>query len=118
MTAIGAQQVARRVHGAAPAETTAPRYIGLVTRTIAFVVDAAIVNAIAAVTAAAIVLVLSLFPLSHDLRTVLVAIGGAAFFLWVIAYFATFWATTGQTPGNRLMRIRVMRSSGDRVRAW
>lgn len=116
MTAIGAQEVARRVHGTAPADTTGPRYVGLVTRTIAFVIDAAIVNGVAAVTAAAVVLVLSLFPISHDLRTVLVAIGGAAFFVWVVAYFATFWATTGQTPGNRLMRIRVTRPSGGRLR--
>src|SRR3954468_24703921 len=114
MTAIGAQQVARRVHGAAPAETTAPRFTGPGTRTIPFVVDAAIVNGVAAVTAAAVVLVLSLFPISHDLRTVLVAIGGAAFFVWVVAYFATFWATTGQPPGNRVMRIRVTRPAGGR----
>jgi len=29
--------------------------------------------------------------------------------LWLVvnAYFAVFWSTTGQTPGNRLMHIRV-----------
>ena len=112
MTAVRAQEIARRVHGAPPAEEARPRYVGLVTRGIAFVVDAAIVNTVAAVTAAAVVLVLSLFPLSHNLRTVLVAVGGALFFVWVVAYFATFWATTGQTPGNRVMRIRVTRPSG------
>jgi uncharacterized RDD family membrane protein YckC len=116
MTAIGAQEVARRVHGTPPVAASSPRYVGLVTRAIAFVVDAAIVNGVAAVTAASVVLVLSLFPISHNLRTVLVAIGGAAFFVWVVAYFATFWGTTGQTPGNRVMRIRVTRPSGGRLR--
>jgi uncharacterized RDD family membrane protein YckC len=118
VTAIGAQEMARRVHGAPAVETTSPRYIGLVTRAIAFAVDAAIVNGIAAVTAAAAALILSLFPLSHNARTVIVAVGGALFFVWVIAYFATFWATTGQTPGNRVMRIRVMRPTGARVHVW
>jgi uncharacterized RDD family membrane protein YckC len=116
MTAIGAQDVARRVHGTPPAEAAGPQYIGLITRAIAFAIDAAIVNGVAAVTAAAVVLILSLFPLSHDARTVLVAVGGFVFFVWVVAYFATFWATTGQTPGNRVMRIRVTRPSGGRLR--
>jgi uncharacterized RDD family membrane protein YckC len=116
MTAVQAQEVARRVHGEpVPAEPPGPHYIGLVTRAVAAAIDAAIVNAIAAVTAAAVVLVLSLFPIGHAARTVFVAVGGALFFIWVIAYFATFWATTGQTPGNRLMRIRVTRSSGERL---
>jgi uncharacterized RDD family membrane protein YckC len=65
-----------------------------------------------------VVLILSLFPLGSVAKTVLVAVGGVVFLLWVIAYFATFWATTGQTPGNRVMRIRVMRPSGARVHAW
>jgi uncharacterized RDD family membrane protein YckC len=117
MTAIGAQEVARRVHGAPPVEATGPQYIGLITRAIALAVDAAIVNGIAALTFAAAALILSLFPLGHTARTVLVAVGGALFFIWVVAYFATFWATTGQTPGSRVMRIRVMRPTGRRVHA-
>jgi uncharacterized RDD family membrane protein YckC len=120
MTAAGAQaqEVARRVHGAPPpVEAAEPHYIGLVTRAIAFAIDAAIVNGIAAVTAGAVALILALFPLGHNARTVLVAVGGVLFFIWVVAYFATFWATTGQTPGNRLMRIRVVRGSGERVHA-
>jgi uncharacterized RDD family membrane protein YckC len=116
MTAVQAQEVARRVHGEpVPARPPGPQYIGLVTRAIAAAIDAAIVNGIAAVTAAAVALVLSLFPHGHNARTVFVAVGGVLFFIWVIAYFATFWATTGQTPGNRVMRIRVTRASGARL---
>jgi uncharacterized RDD family membrane protein YckC len=87
-----------------------------VTRAVAFVVDAAIVNAVAAIVAASAALVISVFPISDTVHTVLVAIGGFAFFAWVIGYFATFWATTGQTPGNRVMRIRVTRPDGGGLR--
>jgi uncharacterized RDD family membrane protein YckC len=107
------ERVARRVHGSPPPVViTVPEYAGLVTRAIAGAVDAALVNAIAAIVAAATALVISVFPVSHQIHTVLVAIGGVAFFIWVVAYFTTFWSTTGQTPGNRLMEIRVTRDDG------
>ena len=111
------RHVAARVHRPPPAPPVRIEYVGLITRAVAFVVDAAIVNGIAAVVAAAAALVLALFPLGHDMRTLIVAIAGAAFFIWVIAYFSTFWATTGQTPGNRLMRIRVTRPGGKALKA-
>ncbi|HEX6460815.1 MAG TPA: RDD family protein [Thermoleophilaceae bacterium] len=107
-----AQDVARRVHRTPPPVATGPQYVGLVTRTIAFVVDAAIINTVAAVTAAAAALVISIFPVSKTVHSVIVAVGGVLFFAWVIGYFATFWSTTGQTPGNRLMQIRVTRADG------
>ena len=107
-----AQDVAWRVHGAPPQAVSGPRYVGLVTRAIACVIDVAIVNAVAAVVAAAAALVISVFPVSHALHDALVAAGGALFLVWVVGYFATFWATTGQTPGNRVMQIRVTRPGG------
>ena len=107
-----AQDIARRVHGTPPPPASEPRYIGLVTRAIAFAIDAAIVNLVAVVVAGAAALILSIFPLGHNAKTVFVAVGGFLWFVWLMAYFATFWATTGQTPGNRLMRIRVQRPSG------
>lgn len=111
-----AQDVARRVHGKPPPPVTGPRYAGLVTRVIAFVVDAAIINGVAAIVAAAAALVLALFPLGHQARTVIAAIGAAVFVVWMVGYFATFWATTGQTPGNRVMHVQVMRASGARLK--
>ena len=44
------------------------------------------------------------------------AAGGVLFVIWVIVYFTTFWTNGGVTPGNRVMRIRVMRADGSRVR--
>jgi len=90
-------------------------YVGLVTRVLAFALDAALINAIAILTAAAVSLFLSVVTVPHELRTLALALGGAAYVLWVVAYFVTFWATTGQTPGSRVLRIRVRPQAGERL---
>ena len=87
-------------------------YVGLVTRAIAFAIDAAIVNAVAIVVAAIVALTLTIVSKPDELRGVLIAIGGVAWLLWTVGYFATFWSTTGQTPGNRILRIRVSAADG------
>jgi uncharacterized RDD family membrane protein YckC len=108
-----AQQAARRVHGEpAPAPLG---YQGLVTRAIAFTIDAAVINVVAVVAAAATALVVSALSLSDQLDPVLVALGGTLFLLWSAAYFVTFWSSTGQTPGNRVMEIRVVRARDGRA---
>lgn len=113
--AARAQATARRVHGVDARSTPVQEYIGLVTRIIAFALDAAVINTVAIVVGAIAVLVLSLLPTGHDLKQVLAIVGGAVFVLWTIGYFLTFWTTTGQTPGNRVMQIRVVRSDGTRL---
>jgi uncharacterized RDD family membrane protein YckC len=90
----------------------APEYEGLVTRAIAFAVDAAIIDLIALVVGVGLGLALSILSISDNLQTVLLACGAAAFAVWTVAYFAVFWSTTGQTPGNRLMHIRVCDGDG------
>jgi uncharacterized RDD family membrane protein YckC len=87
-------------------------YAGIVTRAIAFAIDAAIIDAVAVAVGAIVALVLSILPTSHNERTVFAAVGAGLFVLWSIAYFVTFWTTTGQTPGNHVMRIRVQRDQG------
>jgi uncharacterized RDD family membrane protein YckC len=87
-------------------------YQGLVTRAIAFVVDAAIINLIALLVGVGVGLALSILSISDTAETVLLACGAGAFAVWTVAYFAVFWSTTGQTPGNRLMRIRVCCDDG------
>jgi uncharacterized RDD family membrane protein YckC len=67
---------------------------------------------VAIVTAAIVALTLTIVSKPDELRTVLVAVGGVAWVLWTVGYFATFWSTTGQTPGNRLLRIRVSAADG------
>jgi len=85
-------------------------YEGLVTRGIAFAIDAAVINLVALIVGVGVALVLSLFSLSETAKTIVVAAGGAGYLGWTVTYFVTFWSTTGQTPGNRLLRIRVCRA--------
>jgi uncharacterized RDD family membrane protein YckC len=91
-------------------------YQGLVTRAIAFAVDAAIINLVALVVGVGVGLALSILSVGHEAEVLLLACGGVAFVIWSIAYFVTFWSTTGQTPGDRLMQIRVCREDGEPVR--
>ena len=52
-----------------------------------------------------------------DKGLLLVAIGAVLAFVWTVAYFTFFWSATGQTPGNRVMRIRVEDAvSGETIR--
>jgi len=82
-------------------------YAGLATRALAFAIDGAIVNAVAWSVALVVALGLSLFEIPDDLRTVLAAAGAVVALVWTLSYFTFFWSTTGQTPGNRVMRIEV-----------
>ena len=103
-----------------PAADSAPepdaRYVGLATRTIAFAIDAAIINGVALAVELGAALILSLFHLPNDFKQVLVAIGAGAWVIWSIAYFVVFWSTTGVTPGNRIMLIRVEARDGRRIK--
>src|SRR5687768_5189583 len=87
-------------------------YEGLVTRGLAFAVDAVVINLVAISVAGVMSLILSVLSLPDALDGVLIGIGGAAFLVWVVAYFVTFWSTTGQTPGDRVMRITVRCADG------
>lgn len=100
-------------------ESAAPAgYGGLVTRAIAAAIDALLINLAALAVAAVVALVLSIFPTPHDTKTLLAAIGAVLFAVWVAAYFVTFWTTAGQTPGDRVMRVVVLREDGGRLRPW
>jgi len=97
-----------RVHESGRQDTSELQYEGLVTRGIAFAVDAAVIDLVAIVVAGGVALALSVLSLPKDsLDPVLVAAGGVLFLAWSVGYFVTFWSTTGQTPGSRWMRIKV-----------
>jgi uncharacterized RDD family membrane protein YckC len=91
-------------------------YVGLVTRALAFAIDAAIINVVAIVTGAVVALTLSVVSLPEEVKTLALAVGGVAYLLWCVGYFVTFWATTGQTPADRLFDIRVRPAVGERLR--
>lgn len=91
-------------------------YVGLVTRAVAFAIDVALVDLVALLTAAVVALAVSVISISDDVRTALIAVGGVTYALWVVGYFVVFWSTTGQTPGSRLLRFRVVAVDGRRLR--
>ena len=89
-----------------PARTERPVYAGIATRAIALTTDAAltIVLFMSVVGMAALVsaLVGGLRP-----EWLVGALLASGWTLVVATYFALFWSSAGQTPGMRLMRIRV-----------
>jgi uncharacterized RDD family membrane protein YckC len=95
--------------------TTAPgeeeRHIGIVTRAVSWVLDAALINLVAIMVGLGTALVLSIFPLGKNLKTPLEAIAGTAYVAWIALYFVVFWSMTGQTPGARIMQIRLVRGA-------
>jgi len=99
---------AARVRVSTVTEVHASDYTGLVTRAIGFGIDALIIDLTAVVVAAIVALALSLFNVPSEIDTALAAIGAVVFVVWSAAYFVTFWSTTGQTPGARVMRFRVL----------
>jgi uncharacterized RDD family membrane protein YckC len=113
----GARPAAVRVHETGRESLPELRYEGLVTRGIAFAIDAAVIDLVAIVVAGGVALALSVLSVPKDsLDMVLLATGGALFLAWSVGYFVTFWSTTGQTPGSRLMRIRVCADDGGVLR--
>jgi uncharacterized RDD family membrane protein YckC len=109
--AVAAAEAAAEVLAAA--EPVAPVvYVGLVTRALAFAVDAAIINAVALLVSVVVALALSILKVHDAWLAVSAVIGGVVYLTWTVSYFAAFWSTTGQTPGNRAMRIRVTANDG------
>jgi uncharacterized RDD family membrane protein YckC len=95
--------------------TPAPAYEGLVTRAIAFAVDSAVINLVALIVSVSVGLALSVLDPSSNAEKIALAVGGVAYVLWSVGYFVIFWSTTGQTPGSRLLRIRVCRADTNEV---
>ena len=95
----------------------ASRFGGLVSRAIAIVTDAALAHVAFLVIAASVGLVLSL---AGEIGTGWVegAVAGGGWAVVVAAYFVTFWTTTGQTPGMRMMRLRVVTRAGGPPSVW
>jgi uncharacterized RDD family membrane protein YckC len=91
----------------AAAAPAAVGYVGLVTRALAFAVDAAVINLVAVLTTAVVGLALSVLSIPDGITDLLVVAGGGLYVLWSVGYFVAFWSTTGQTPGARLLRFKV-----------
>jgi uncharacterized RDD family membrane protein YckC len=93
------------------ARTEAVPFAGLATRGVALAVDALALNLLF-LTGAALVGLVSSFV--GELRPVWLAaaLSATAWLILNVAYFAGFWTALGQTPGMRLMRLRVVGKDG------
>jgi uncharacterized RDD family membrane protein YckC len=93
-----------------PGELSLP-YAGIATRGVALGVDAALVTMIFLTGTAVLGLVVSLVwnPRPASIVGTVIAVAGL---LFEVAYFAGFWSTAGQTPGMRLMHLRVVDGAG------
>jgi uncharacterized RDD family membrane protein YckC len=109
------QSAVRRLLGRPAAEVS--RFGGLSTRAVALVTDAALAQLAFLVVAASVGLVLSLVG---NLRAGWLdgLLAGGGWFAVVSLYFVSFWAATGQTPGMRIMRLRVVTPGGRPPTLW
>jgi uncharacterized RDD family membrane protein YckC len=88
-------------------------YGGIATRAIALAADVAIVQVFVFAGGAVLALVAALaggIDLDDTITRILAA---AAWAGAVCAYFVTFWSTAGQTPGMRMMDLRVCTAGGE-----
>jgi uncharacterized RDD family membrane protein YckC len=86
-------------------------YAGVATRAVALAVDVALAHVIVFVGGAIVALVGSLVG-DVRLDTLGRLLAAAAWIAVVSSYFVLFWSTAGQTPGMRLMGLRVMTYNG------
>lgn len=87
-------------------------YAGIVTRGVALAIDAAVLTGGFAVASAVFGLILSLFT-SVEVTSPAAVLGVAG--TWtcvVVGYFTLGWTIAGETPGMRLMRLRVVDATG------
>jgi len=103
---------ARRLFGLGVSERDG-RFGGLASRGAALVIDAALVQLGFAVLVGAIGLVAALAGAKAG--WIAGTLAGAGWLLTGAVYFVAFWSSTGETPGMRVMRLRVLTSSGARV---
>jgi len=91
------------------------RCAGLASRTLAFAVDLVLAQVVFLICSALVGLIVALVG---ELRPVWLfgAIAGAGWLLLVGAYFVFFWTLGGQTPGMRLVHLRVVDRFGESPR--
>ena len=88
-------------------------YAGIVSRTVALAIDAGTLTIGFAVASGVFGLILSLFT-AVEVSSPGAVLGAAGVWsLVVTGYFVLFWTLVGETPGMRLMALRVINQAGD-----
>jgi uncharacterized RDD family membrane protein YckC len=109
------ETAARKIVGRRPAATSA--FGGLATRGLAIVLDLVLAHAVFLFVAGSVALITSLAG-NLESGWLAGAIASAGWAVVVVTYFVAFWSTTGQTPGMRLLRLRVLAGSGSPPSVW
>ncbi|HEU4425398.1 MAG TPA: RDD family protein [Pilimelia sp.] len=100
-------------------EPAARAYAGVVSRTVAFVVDVVIVGTIAGGTVLFVELIgFVMGAQARDLARALVPVFVAAVPALLAFYGMFFWAMAGRTPGMALLGIRVVTTTGRQRISW
>ncbi|MDP4604025.1 MAG: RDD family protein [Solirubrobacteraceae bacterium] len=107
-TSMAQVEAAVRLRGPAAVEGAPQRYVGLVTRLLGFVVDALIINLVAAFSWAVVALTMSALSVPDSVNAAIVGIMGIIYLVCAGGYFVAFWSGTGQTPGARALEFRVV----------
>jgi uncharacterized RDD family membrane protein YckC len=89
-------------------------YAGIVSRTVALAIDAATLTIGFAIASGVLGLILSLFTAVEISSPGAVLSAAALWSIVVATYFVGFWTLAGETPGMRLMALRVIDAAGDR----
>jgi len=114
----GVREAASALDGRLSTVRTPTGFAGVASRGIALVVDALAILGISLAIGAAAGLVAALVDgiRPHWLAGTLLALAGVAV---AVGYFVVFWQTAGQTPGMRLMHVRVLPARNDqRMTFW
>jgi uncharacterized RDD family membrane protein YckC len=92
-------------------------YAGIATRAVGLAVDVVLAQAVPLIVFGIIAVIGTIFPHDHfsTLAKVLVSVGWIVF---VVGYFVLFWSSIGQTPGMKLMQIRVVNAEARPPGTW
>jgi uncharacterized RDD family membrane protein YckC len=90
-----------------PRRAEQPPQAGVISRSLAFLVDGVIVNGVLAVASAALTLFFVQVLNNDQVPTPALLVGAAAWILLGSFYLVGFWELVGQTPGMRLLGLRL-----------
>lgn len=98
------------------------QYAGLATRLVAFIIDRLIVTGITTVVLFVAQFALETFginawlSISQLAQVILGLLVFVVIILIAVSYNLGFWLLVGQTPGKRIMGVRIVRTNGERLR--
>jgi uncharacterized RDD family membrane protein YckC len=96
---------------AQPVDATAPQYGGLASRALGGLIDLALANIAVLALGALVGAVGVLFGVSLP-GVVATVLAGAGWLLFLAGYAVLFWSTAGQTPGMRVVGLRLQDPTG------